>query len=248
MKFNKTSNPSFGRDVFQKAAYARSGEDVMTIEGAANKTFMLLLLAIVSASLTWKMYFAGSASVTTWMIGGLIGGLIFALISIFSKKWIHITAPAYAVFEGLFLGGISALFEASMPGLVLQAIGLTFGVFITMLLLYRFRIIEPTEKFKSGIVAATGGVFLVYSVNWILSMFGMSIPFLHEGGWIGIGVSLVIVVIAALNLILDFAQIEEGAQMGAPKKMEWYGAFGLMVTLVWLYLEILRLLSKISSD
>jgi len=247
MKFDKTSNPSFGSDVFRKAAHDRSGEDVMTIEGAANKTFILLLIAVVTASLTWKMFYSGSAAVTTWMIAGLIGGLIFALISIFSKKWVHITAPAYAAFEGLFLGGISAIFNNAMSGIVIQAVGLTFGVFITMLLLYRFRVIEPTEKFKSGVVAATGGVFLLYMATWILGMFGIGMPFIHDGGLMGIGISLVIVVIAALNLILDFAQIEEGAQMGAPKQMEWYGAFGLMVTLVWLYLEILRLLSKLND-
>ncbi len=246
MKFDKTSNPSFGKDVFRKAADEHAGGGVMTIEGAANKTFILLLIAVVTATLTWRMFFAGAA-VGPWLGIGLVGGLIFALISIFSKRWVHITAPLYAAFEGLFLGAVSAMFSAAFSGIVMQAVGLTFGIFITMLLLYRFKIIEPTEKFVSGVVAATGGVALLYMITWILGMFGVQMPFIHQGGLIGIGISAVIVVIAALNLILDFAQIEEGAAMGAPKQMEWYGAFGLMLTLVWLYLEILRLLSRLSD-
>jgi len=182
-----------------------------------------------------------------WVFGGSIGGLIVALITVFKKQWASISAPVYALLEGLALGGISSIFEAQFPGIVMQAVGLTFGTLFCLLLAYKSGMIKATENFKMGVVAATGGIFLVYMVSWVLGMFSVRIPFIHESGLMGIGFSLFVVVIASLNLVLDFDFIESGAAQGAPKYMEWYAAFGLMVTLVWLYLEILRLLAKLKD-
>ena len=185
------------------------------------------------------------AVVLPWIAGGAIGGLIVAIITVFKKHWSYVTAPIYALLEGLMLGGISAMMEAIYPGIVFQAIALTFGVLFSLLFAYKTRLIKVTENFKLGVAAATGGIFLIYLVSWIAGMFGTGIPYIHESGLIGIGFSLFVVVIAALNLVLDFDFIEKGAENGAPKYMEWYAAFGLMVTLIWLYIEILRLLTKL---
>jgi uncharacterized YccA/Bax inhibitor family protein len=177
----------------------------------------------------------------------MIGGLIAALVTIFKKSWAGITTPLYALFEGLVLGGLSAIFEAQFPGIVLQAVGLTFGTLFCLLLAYSTRLIRATENFKLGVVAATGAIALIYLASFVLRLFGINIPYIHDGGLIGIAFSLFVVVVAALNLVLDFDFIESGAANGAPKYMEWYGAFGLMVTLIWLYIEMLRLLSKLRS-
>jgi uncharacterized YccA/Bax inhibitor family protein len=182
-----------------------------------------------------------------WLMGGLIGGLIVAMITIFKAEWSPITSPIYAILEGLAIGGISAMAEARFPGIVLQAVGLTFGTLFCLLFAYTSGMIKATENFKLGVVAATGGIFVVYMFTWILGFFGVQIPFIHGSGLVGIGFSLFVVIIAALNLVLDFDFIESGVKNGAPKYMEWYGAFGLMVTLIWLYIEILRLLTKIQS-
>ena len=179
------------------------------------------------------------------MIGGLIGGLVFALITVFKAQWSMWTAPLYAICEGLFLGALSGFIETQYPGIVIQAVGLTFGVFLIMLAAYKFKFVEVTKKFKMGLFAATGGVGILYLVSIVLGFFGIQIPFIHEGGLFGIAFSTAVVIIAALNLILDFDMIERGNQEGWPKYMEWYSAFGLMVTLIWLYIEILRLLMKI---
>ncbi len=178
------------------------------------------------------------------LIAGAIGGLVTALVTIFVPRVSPFTSPVYAACEGLFLGAISAVFETMYPGIVIQAVGLTVGVLAVMLFLYGTRVIRATEKFKMGVVAATGAVCLVYVVDMVLRLFGIAVPFIHDGGPIGIGFSLVVVVIAALNLILDFDFIEQGVKYQAPKYMEWYGGFSLLVTLVWMYLEILRLLAK----
>ena len=178
---------------------------------------------------------------------GAIGGFAVALVTVFKKTWSAITAPVYALLEGLFLGGISAVFEARFPGIVIQAVGLTFGTLLCLLFAYKSGLIKATENFKLGIVAATGGIGMIYLVSIFFGFFGIQIPFIHESGIIGIGFSLFVVVIAALNLVLDFDFIESGSEMGAPRYMEWYAAFGLMVTLIWLYIEILRLLSKLRS-
>jgi uncharacterized YccA/Bax inhibitor family protein len=180
-----------------------------------------------------------------WMLGGLIGGFVVALITIFKQQWASITAPLYALLEGLALGGISAFFERSYPGIAVQAVGLTFGTLFVMLLAYKTGVIRATQGFKMGVIAATGGIALLYLVEMVLGgFFHMQVPAINGSGAIGIGFSVFVVIIAALNLVLDFDMIESAVSAGAPKYMEWYGAFGMMVTLVWLYLEMLRLLSK----
>ena len=221
----------------------------MTIQGTVNKTALLLLLVLFSSSWTWNLYFSAGdpAVVMPWVFGGLIGGFIVALITVFKKQWAVLTAPIYSLLEGLALGGISAIFEARFPGIVIQAVGLTFGTLFCLLMAYKSGMIKVTENFKLGVVAATGAIALFYVVSLLLGMFGISIPFIHGSGIIGIGFSLFVVAIAALNLVLDFDFIENGAARGAPQYMEWYAAFGLIVTLVWLYIEILRLLSKLRS-
>ena len=244
----RTGNPALNARTFAPATYTATGDEVMTLQGTVNKIGVLLLLTLFSASWTWRMFFRGDTEyLQLLMYGGLFGGLIFALITVFKKEYSMITAPLYALLEGLFLGAISAVFEASLPGIVIQAVALTFGILISLLLVYKSRLIKVTENFKLGVAAATGGIFLIYMLSWVMGMFGVTVPFIHENGWIGIGISLFIVVIASLNLVLDFDFIESGAESGAPKYMEWYAAFGLMVTLIWLYIEILRLLTKLQS-
>jgi uncharacterized YccA/Bax inhibitor family protein len=182
-----------------------------------------------------------------YMVIGLLGGFILALITIFAKKAAPVTAPIYAVLEGLFLGGLSAIFEARFPGIAAQAVFATFGTLLGLLLAYRSGLIKATENFKLGVFAATAGIALLYLVSFVMGFFGKSIPMIHEATPIGIAFSVFVVIIAALNLVLDFDFIENGVRFGAPKYMEWYAAFGLLITLVWLYLEILRLLSKVRS-
>lgn len=255
MNLEKSSNPVFGKNIFSQSAI--SAEDgVMTVNGTINKTGIMLLIVILAASYTWGKFFVANdpstpgaipSGVMGWMIAGGIGGFITALITVFSPRRAAMTAPIYAVFEGLFLGAISAMFEAMYPGLVMRAVSLTFGVFFIMLLLYRSGTIRATQKFRTVILAATGGIALVYLVSFIAGMFGANFGFMTGNSMMSIGFSLVVVVVAALNLILDFDMITRGADAMAPKYMEWYGAFGLMVTLIWLYLELLRLLSKIGS-
>ena len=244
----RTANPALNAKTFTglpRAVDART----MTIQGTVNKAVLLLLLVLFSSSWTWNLYFsAGDPGVVSpWVFGGLIGGFIVALITVFKKQWAIVTAPIYSLLEGLALGGISAIFEARFPGIVIQAVGLTFGTLFCLLMAYKSGMIKVTENFKLGIVAATGAIALFYVASLLLGMFGIAIPFIHGSGVIGIGFSLFVVTIAALNLVLDFDFIENGATRGAPQYMEWYAAFGLIVTLVWLYIEILRLLSKLRS-
>lgn len=243
----RSGNPALTSKTFERFDVYEPTQ-AMTVEGTATKTGMLLILAVIAAAITWNQVAnAGMQAAAPWMIGGVIAGLIFALATIFKPTWAPVTAPIYAVAEGLFLGGISAALNARYHGIALQAVCLTFGTMFALLTAYRTGWIRVTQQFRAGIVAATGGIFLVYLVSWIMSFFGGGIPYIHSSGWIGIGFSLFVVVIAALNLVLDFDFIEQGASRGAPKYMEWYGAFGLMVTLVWLYIEILRLLAKLNS-
>jgi uncharacterized YccA/Bax inhibitor family protein len=221
----------------------------MTLQGTINKTLTLLALVFVTAIFNWYIYSSLHAEGFALVLGvaGLIGGLVFALITTFKKTWSGFTAPVYALFEGLFLGGISVFLETKFPGIVVQAVFLTFGTAAALLFAYKSRLIQATENFKLGIAAATGGIGLIYLVSFGLSFFGIKIPYIHESGIIGIGFSLFVVVIAALNLVLDFDFIEQGVHQGAPRYMEWYAGFGLLVTLVWLYIEILRLLTKLNS-
>jgi uncharacterized YccA/Bax inhibitor family protein len=220
--------------------------EAMTIQGTVNKTGLLLLFVVVTAAWTWGLSHSETPEAAyPWMLGGLLVGFVTALVTVFKKTWAPISAPVYALCEGLALGGISAIFERSYPGIAIQAVSLTFGVMFVMLLAYKFGIIRATRGFKLGVIAATGAIAVVYLVNMAMSLFFHSqMSFLYSSTPLGIGISLVVVIIAALNLILDFDMIETAARMGAPKYMEWYGAFGLMVTLIWLYLEILRLLAK----
>ena len=242
----KSSNPALGEKTFDRLASGYTGAEQMTINGTINKTLVLLILVTVPALWVWDMFAkSGMQAVTVWMYGGLIGGLVFALITIFKKTWAPYTAPVYAILEGLVIGGISAYAESQFKGIVFQAVALTFGTLLSLLVAYRSGVIKVTEKFRLGVVAATGAIFLVYIVSMVIGFFGVSVPLIYSGGTIGILFSLFVVVIAALNLVLDFDFIEQGAEQGAPKYMEWYGAFGLMVTLVWLYIEFLRLLTKL---
>jgi uncharacterized YccA/Bax inhibitor family protein len=238
----RTSNPMMKDNVFTRSL---AGVEKMTLQGAVNKTITLLALVVIGAGFTWNLFYnQGAAAVQPWMIGGLVGGLVVAMVTIFKQTWAPFLAPVYAVLEGLALGGISAFFEARYPGVVMQAVALTFGVLFCLLMAYKSRLIKVTENFRLGVVAATGGIALVYLIGFVGSFFGWQMPYIHESGMIGIGFSLFVVVIASMNLVLDFDFIERGNGV-APKYMEWYAAFGLIVTLVWLYLEILRLLSKL---
>jgi uncharacterized YccA/Bax inhibitor family protein len=223
-----------------------TGGQVMTVQGTVNKTGLLLLFVVVTAAWTWGLSHSETPEAAfPWMIGGVLGGLVTALVTVFKQTWAPITAPIYALCEGLALGGISAFFERSYPGIAIQAVSLTFGVMFVMLLAYKTGIIRATRGFRLGVIAATGAIALVYLVNMVMgAFFHSSMSFLYSSTPLGIGISIVVVIIAALNLILDFDLIETGARMGAPRYMEWYGAFALMVTLIWLYLEILRLLAK----
>jgi uncharacterized YccA/Bax inhibitor family protein len=220
--------------------------DTMTLQGTVNKTGLLLLCVVGTAAWTWGLaHSQAPEAAMPWMIGGLIGGLVFALATIFKKEWSPFTAPLYALCEGLALGGISAFLEKVYPGIAIQAVGLTFGVLLVMLAAYTSGLLRATRKFVIGVVAATGGIFVVYMADLVMGAFGHHVPLLNSAGPWGIGISVVIVIIASLNLILDFDFVETGVHAGAAKYMEWYGAFGIMVTLVWMYIEILRLLSKV---
>jgi len=254
----RTANPALNANVFSQAGSPSMG-GTMTLQGTINKTFVLLALLVLTASWVWGKAvqptpILDGAQATTQgtppavfglMMLGLFGGFVVAMVTIFKKEWAGITAPVYALLEGLFIGGISAIFEMSYPGIVIQAVALTFGTLFCLLAAYKSGLIKVTENFKLGIVAATGAIGMIYLVSFIMGFFGASIPMIHSSGPLGIGFSLFVVTIAALNLVLDFDFIERGSEMGAPKYMEWYASFGLIVTLVWLYIEILRLLSKL---
>ena len=243
-----TANPATNVSVYDRAGFAASAANVMTLHGTIFKTSVLLAILVAAGSVTWSRTLDSPTTAYPFMLGGAIVGFIIAMVTIFKPTVSPITAPLYAACQGLFLGAISAAYNAMYHGLVVQAIGLTLGVLAALLIIYSARIIRATENFKIGVVAATGGVFLVYFVGIILSFFGVHIPLIHQSGWVGIGFSIAVVVIAALNLILDFDFIETGVQRGAPKYLEWYGGFSLLVTLVWMYLEMLRLLAKLQGS
>jgi len=241
--FMRTSNPALNEKAFK--GQVAIGE-AMTLQGTVNKTGLLLLCVVATAAWTWGLAHSNTPeTVYPWMIGGVLGGFIVALVTIFKKNWAPLTAPMYALLEGFALGGISAIFEKTYHGIALQAVGLTLGVLFVMLLAYKTGLIRATQGFKIGVIAATGGIAVFYLVEMALSFFfHFQFSAINGGGFWGIAFSLFVVVIAALNLVLDFDMIETGVRGGAPKYMEWYGAFGLMVTLIWLYLEMLRLLAK----
>jgi uncharacterized YccA/Bax inhibitor family protein len=249
----RTSNPALRTTTFSHArGFVADDAARMTVQGTATKSMGLALIAVAAAAYVWAKgaAYAGSPeqmaqAVSPWMFGGMIGGLITGLIIVFRPTAAPWLASLYGLLEGFFLGGISAIFEVRYPGIVMPAVGLTFGTLFAMLIAYKSGLIRVTDKFRMGVVAATGGIFALYMISFLLRLFGIPTPLLHSSGLLGIGISVVIVVVAALNLALDFDLIEQGARRGAPKYMEWYGAFALLVTLVWLYLEILRLLSKL---
>jgi len=243
MAVYRTGNPALGEDTFRGAT--RTGGASMTLQGAVNKTGISLLIMMATATVTWNMENTGLA--TLLLVLGLVGGLVVAFATIFKKEWAPFTTPLYAALEGLVLGAISVQYQQRYEGIVPLAVGLTMGTLGALLLAYTSRLIKVTQNFRLGVFAATGAIGLLYLVSFVLGIFGIRIPLIHESGIIGIGFSVVVVTIAALNLVLDFDFIERGAASGAPKYMEWYAAFGLLVTLVWLYLEILRLLAKLQG-
>jgi uncharacterized YccA/Bax inhibitor family protein len=236
-----TSNPLLSRD----AAFSRAGDelDTMTLGGVINKTSILLLLCVGAGAYSWM----NPEMLGLFMVVGIFGGLIAFMVGLFKPSASPVAAPAYAVLEGLCLGGVSRLVEAQYPGIVVNTVMLTFGVLALMLALYATRTIRVTDGLVKGIVAATFAVFLVYMADMALNLFGIKMPYLHQSGPIGIGISLVVVAIAAFNLLLDFRVIEDRITARSPRYMEWYCGMALLVTLIWLYLEILRLLSKLRS-
>ena len=244
----RSANPGLNKKTFSLVRDFAQRDNLMTLQGTVNKTGIMLFLALVSATWVWRQFlFIESPQISLYLWGGAIGGFIAAMVAIFKPTTSPIVAPVYALLEGLFLGGISSIMEARFPGIVIQAVGLTFGTLFALLFAYKSGLIKATENFKLGVTAATGGIFMMYMVSFILGFFGMNVPFIHGNGIIGIGISGFIVVIAALNLVLDFDFIEHGVEQGSPKFMEWRAALGLMITLVWLYIEILHLLSKLRS-
>ncbi len=251
----RSGNPALKESTFLdlgSGTLVQGDSGAMTLNGTVNKTGFLLLLTVLTAAFAWSQAFGADGQLAPgfsgYVWGGAIGGLVIALVTVFKKQWAPVTAPLYALVEGFFLGAISALYSHLYEGIVFQAVGLTFGTLAALLLAYRSGLIKATENFKLGVVAATGGIALLYLINIGMRAFGFGgMGFIHDSGLIGIAFSGFVVVIAALNLVLDFDFIENGVEQGAPKYMEWYAAFGLLVTLVWLYLEILRLLSKLQS-
>jgi uncharacterized YccA/Bax inhibitor family protein len=241
----RSGNPALNADTFTRVR-PMGAADAMTLGGTVNKTALSLGILLVAASVVWNRG-ADDPALGAFVMGGILGGFVVALITVFKQTWAPYTTPVYAALEGLALGGISVVFERTYPGIVSQAVFLTFGTLGALLAAYRSGLVRATENFKLGVVAATGGIVLVYLLSFVLGFFGVSVPLVHSSGTFGILFSLFVVAIAALNLVLDFDFIETGVERGAPRYMEWYGAFGLLVTLVWLYLEILRLLAKLQS-
>jgi uncharacterized YccA/Bax inhibitor family protein len=238
----RTGNPVFSEKAFGDVTI-HDASNAMTVQGTTNKAFALFGLVLLSASWVWS----DPAKLAMYYMPALIVGLIVGMVTIFKKEWAMFTAPVYALIQGVVLGGLSAMFEKTYPGIVMQAVGLTFGTMFALLATYKAGFIKVTERFRSSIIAATGGVFVFYMVSMVLGFFGVNVGIISSNSLLGIGFSVVIVGIAAFNLILDFDFIERATRSGAPKYMEWYAAFGLMVTLIWLYMEILRLLSKLRS-
>ncbi|HXB06154.1 MAG TPA: Bax inhibitor-1/YccA family protein [Puia sp.] len=255
MALFESSNPTLSEKIFRKSLDQTGQGEVMTVRGSIQKFGFLMLLVLAGAAYTWKLYYSFKApTMMGLLIFGFVGGLICVIAISVKPQWAKWLSPAYAVLEGFLLGGLSAIINNAMkakyPNIIIEAVGLTFGVAFAVFVLYNARIIRATEKFKAVIFSSLVGIMIFYVINMLLGIFGIHIPFMQWGdnSLIGIGINLFVVVIAALSLVLNFDQIETGEKMGAPKYMEWYGAFGLLVTIVWLYLEILRLLSRFSSN
>jgi uncharacterized YccA/Bax inhibitor family protein len=246
----RTGNPGLNEKTFASLPRLGIGVEGMTLKGTIDRSFLLLIVLMVAALWPWSQFTASGdvQAVSSTMLLGLIGGFVLALIISFKATLAPYLAVPYAALEGLAVGGISAILEQRYHGIAIQAVGLTFAVLAVLLFAYRMRWVRATAQFRAMVVGATGGIALLYLATMILGLFHVSVPVLYAATPLGIGISLVIVAVAALNLVLDFDLIERGVAGGAPKYMEWYAAFGLMVTLVWLYIEILRLLSKVRRD
>jgi len=243
----KSGNPGLNDRTFAGLPQPALATERMTLQGTINKSFMLLVVLLAAALWPWSQYLATGdiATVSLPVMVGAIGGLILALVISFRMTLAPYLALPYAALEGLAIGGISALVERKYPGIAIQAVGLTFGVLAALLLAYSMRLIRATQRMRAIVIGATGAIFLLYLVTMVLGLFHVATPFMNDSSPLSIGISLVIVGVAALNLVLDFGMIESGVAQGAPRYMEWYAAFGLLVTLVWLYMEILRLLGKL---
>lgn len=238
----RTGNPALRTGVFSQAA-GRAQKGAMSLQAVVDKSFILLGLVFLTSWLSWQ----NPSRFGPFMFFALIAGFILAMVIIFKKETARFIAPVYALTQGIFLGTLSAYFESYYPGIVIQAVALTMGTLLCLLFAYKTKLIKVSEKFRLGVVVATGAIALIYFISIIASFFGKSVPVIHQAGFLGIAFSLFVVVIAALNLVLDFDFIERGVESGAPKYLEWYAAFSLMVTLIWLYLEMLRLLAKLRS-
>lgn len=245
--YTRSSNPFFSSKTIGRFGQKEiTGK--MTLQGTVNKSALLILLVLIAASWTWRLFFTNPLAVYHWLIIGTVAGVILGLIAVFMQSWSPYLAPFYALSEGLIIGGLSASVEVYFPGIVLQAVSLTFGAMIILLLAYKSGTVRATEKFKTGVITATGAIALIYLITFVLSFFGIPFSYIHSNGWIGIGFSVFVVMIASFNLVLDFDAIENAINEGSPKYMEWYCAFGLMVTLIWLYIEVLNLLAKLRSN
>lgn len=246
-EIRRSGNPTMR--VMSQAAPAASAQDRMTVGGTVGKTGLLFVLLVISAGWTWNRFFTngGMEAVMPFMLAGVFGGLVLALATVFKPNWAHITAPLYAILEGLFVGAFSAMLTERFGPVVFHAVLLTLGVMLTMLTLYASGVIKVTRKFRMGVMAATGGVLIFYLATWVMGLLGVQTGSLFYGSTTSIVISLAILAIAALNLVLDFAFIKEQSDRGAPKKLEWYGAFALTVTLIWLYLEALRLMANLNG-
>jgi uncharacterized YccA/Bax inhibitor family protein len=243
----RTGNPALTGSTFERATRVAAAEGRMTIEGTVNKALLLVVLCFASAAVVWRPAMDDPETVGPIVIGAAVAGFVVALVTIFKQNVARYTAPGYALLEGIVLGALSAWAEQEFPGIAAQAVGGTAGVLVTMLVVYRAGWIPVTDNFRMGVVAATGGICLAYLAAFVLDLAGVETGLFTSNSLLSIGISIVVVVVAALNLVLDFDFIEQGAREGAPRHMEWYGAFGLLVTLVWLYLELLRLLAKARS-
>ncbi len=247
MALFKSGNPALTKDTFNDIEKVAEGEEnVMTLQGTVNKTGILLLAVILPALYTWDL-FTSTLEFTTilpYFWTGSIGGLVLAFIIVYNMDWSPFLAPVYAILQGLCLGGLSAAINHKYPDIVMQALLLTFGICVVLLIIYKLKILKPTENFELIVASATGGLALYYLASFGLSFAGVELPFIHENNTGGIIFGLFVVILASMNLVVDFDFIEQGVEGRAPKYMEWYGAFGLMVTILWLYVEILRLLAK----
>ena len=247
------ANPVLNENIFRKQGIAYSNTGVMTVGGTAVKTLLLLFMVVAGASYTWKVYYAAAnpAAISGWMIGGLLVAAILGIVISFKPKTAQFLSPIYAAGEGLALGGISAVineqFALTYPNIIVHAVALTLVTALVMYTVYASGIIKVNGTFMKVLSVALISILVFYLGSWIVSLFGVNLSMLHNNSPLSIGISLVIVAVAAFSLLMDYEFIRQASYSGAPKYMEWYGAFGLTVTLVWLYLELLKLLAKFSS-